>query len=164
MEAVILALSHCNWHGFAKFAQDNDLPNPLQSISDSRLGPAVPASYPAALSFDGDGFGNLVHRHENFEHGSMTVLCKLDEQDTILRIATKRNMLATVIDLKAGILLVTASYSDWYRNILSKLQRADDDELAQFYTTICVLMESHGFRELFRQHPRTLDGKIFRFD
>lgn len=162
MKLTVLAMSNCNWHGFTQFCQEHNLQNPNASVLDSRIAKS-PASYVASLSFDGDGISNLVNNQTGFEHGFMTVICKLDKSSTVLAIATNRNMITSIVNAKERIVLVSASYVDWYNSIVTKLRRAHRDELAEFYSQVCILLEAHGFRELFRKHPRTMDGGILTF-
>jgi hypothetical protein len=158
----VVAMSNCNWPGFVEFCQTNGLPNPKSSVSDTRIA-RTPAAYAASLSFDGDGLSNLTTGLRGFDHGFLTVICKLDGHDTMVHLATTRNLVVKVIESQKRIVLVSASYLDWYRNIVEKLRYDDRDELSLFYTSACLLLEAHGFRELFRQHPRTMDDGIFTF-
>lgn len=162
MKVTVVAMSSCNWQGFAEFCQLYGLHNPLKSVQDSRIS-KTPASYVASLSFDGDGLSNLTGGLQGFDHGFMTVICKLGKHRTILELATTRNMFVKVVDTKERIVLVSASYFDWYNHTVTKLRCARTDEVAEFYTSICILLEAHGFRELFRKHPRTMDDGILKF-
>jgi hypothetical protein len=162
MNVTVVAMSHSNWHGFVQFCQEYGLPNPLSATKDTRID-KKPSAYPSALSFDGDGISNLIERHKGFEHAFMTVICKLSKNLTLMEIATSRNMITTIVRPKERIVLVSASYDDWIANILDKLSEKRTDEIALFYTQVTLILETHGFRELFRQHPRTMDDGILHF-
>lgn len=162
MTVTVVAMSQCNWHGFVQFSQEHGLPNPLAAVSDSRID-KKPSAYPASLGFDGDGISNLIDGHRGLEHGFMTVICKLNKNLTLMEIATSRNIVTKIVRPKERIVLVSASYFDWYTNILDKLSEQRDDELGIFFTQVTLLLETHGFRELFRRHKRTMNGEILQF-